>query len=335
MKKPKQQSSAIAAALLLWYAHAKRDLPWRNTRDPYRIWISEVMLQQTRVAAVIPYYQRFLEHFPDVQALSEAPEADLLARWAGLGYYTRARNLQKAAKEIVNFRHYPNDYATIRDLPGVGDYTAAAVASIAFRLPYAVLDGNVARVIARLTAERGNVQSTAIKRRLQEQAQSWLDPAHPGDFNQAIMELGATICLPRAPQCLHCPVAGRCEARRLGIQSELPLKRVRPETIFLERALCVIVERGRVLLESASGGFWELPKPFAASKRKQLLGEFQHAITHHSYRFTVTEATLRGTKPKHLRWHGLRSLDEIPLSTTAKKGIACWKKVVAERERET
>jgi len=320
---------SVAELLLRWYATAKRDLPWRRTRDPYRIWVSEIMLQQTRVAAVIPFYERFLERFPTVEALSEAPETDLLTRWAGLGYYSRARNLQRAAKEIVARGGFPKSYEEILALPGIGDYTASAVASIAFGEPHAVLDGNVARVVSRLTAERGNVHSTAIKKSIRDQAQAWLDSKHPGEFNQAMMELGATICLPRSPQCLICPVFSFCEARKLGIQDELPLKRIRRETIFVNRSLVVIVERNRVLLTRAAGGFWELPEKIEGAGVVRELGTFRHSITHHNYTFHVSEAKVGRTKPKGASWHALATLDEIPLSTTAKKGIRCWKKVGA------
>src|ERR1700690_4253511 len=158
--------AAIRRSLLLWYRKHKRDLPWRHTSDPYRIWISEIMLQQTRVAAVIPYYERFLALFPDALALGSAPEQELLAAWAGLGYYSRARNLQKAARAILEFPSFPRDYAALRALPGVGDYTAAAVASIAFGMPHAVLDGNVMRVLARLGNDPSDISAAPVRARL-------------------------------------------------------------------------------------------------------------------------------------------------------------------------
>ncbi len=287
------------------------------------------MLQQTRVAAVIPYYERFLERFPDVRALADAKEADLLARWAGLGYYSRARNLQKAAREIVAAGGFPQTYEGLRALPGIGEYTAAAVSSIAFNLPHAVLDGNVARVVSRLTAERGNVHATPIKMKLRAQAQAWLDRRRPGEFNQAIMELGATVCVPRDPRCLLCPVASLCEAKRLGIQSELPLKRIRRETVFINKRLYVIVERSRVLLAASESGFWELPELHDGMRTVRNIGRFQHSITHHKYTFEVEQAKWSGRKPKGLSWQHFDRLDEIPLSTTAKKGIRCWIKVAA------
>src|SRR6266516_234894 len=181
-------------ALLSWYAGAKRVLPWRETRDPYRIWISEVMLQQTRVAAVIPYYERFLARFPDLATLAAAPEQELLAAWGGLGYYSRARNLQRAAQQMRG--RFPSDYESIRALVGVGDYTAAAVASIAFGLPYAVVDGNVLRVLSRVTNDASDIGSLKTKKRMQALADTLLAQSDPGLYNQALMELGATVCLP-------------------------------------------------------------------------------------------------------------------------------------------
>src|SRR5580700_932140 len=203
--------AGIRRRLLAWYGKHKRDLPWRRTEDPYRIWISEIMLQQTRVAAVIPYYERFLALFPDVSALASAPEQDLLAAWAGLGYYSRARNLQKAARAIVELAQFPTDYAALRDLPGVGDYTAAAVASIAFGMPHAALDGNVLRVLSRVAAERGDIKSQVVRRRLGALADTLLDRRRPGEFNQAMMELGATVCLPKQPMCVRCPIQLHCQ----------------------------------------------------------------------------------------------------------------------------
>src|SRR5690349_5158936 len=198
----------IAGLLGAWYARGHRDLPWRSTGDPYRIWVSEIMLQQTRAQAVIPYYERFLTRFPSVPALAAAKEDEVLALWSGLGYYSRARNLLRAARQIAAAGSFPSDYDAIRALPGIGDYTAAAVASIAFGRPHAVLDGNVLRVVARMENDAADIRSSRTRERFREIAQSWLDPRDPGHFNQALMELGATVCLPRNPLCLVCPLAG-------------------------------------------------------------------------------------------------------------------------------
>ncbi|MDP8988749.1 MAG: A/G-specific adenine glycosylase, partial [Acidobacteriota bacterium] len=231
---------SLRQKLTRWYDRAQRDLPWRKTRDPYAIWISEVMLQQTRVAAVIPYYERFLKRFPTAASLAIALESDLLTMWAGLGYYSRARNLQKAAQQIAASGTFPKDYESILTLPGVGAYTAAAIASISFGLPHAVVDGNVKRVLARWTND-ANVDTQPLANRL-------LDPTDPARWNQAVMELGATICFPRDPRCAECPVAPNCAAYKAGTQNDLPLKRTKPTPEQLERTLLVIRRNGSILL---------------------------------------------------------------------------------------
>src|SRR6202790_4330671 len=210
--------------LLGWFAESQRDLPWRRTRDPYRIWLSEIMLQQTRGAAAIPYYQRFLERFPSVEALARAPQEEVLRLWSGLGYYSRARNLQKAAQEIVA-KHsgvFPRAEKDALELPGIGSYTAAAILSIAYGAKYAVLDGNVARVLARIFAVRGDLRAAKRWQALQKSADALPDPKSPGNCNQAMMELGATLCTPQSPECLLCPVKKFCQARELGIAESLP-----------------------------------------------------------------------------------------------------------------
>ena len=191
-----------------------RDLPWRRTDDPYRIWLSEVMLQQTRVDQARPYYERFVTAYPTVQALAAAPLDDVLLNWEGLGYYSRARNLHKAARKVVDVfgGQIPDTYEAIRTLPGIGPYTAAAVLSIAFGRPHAVLDGNVARVLTRVFTIHDDVKANPTRKNLQALADVLLDPVHPGRFNEAMMELGATICTPRTPSCLTCPIQRVCGA---------------------------------------------------------------------------------------------------------------------------
>ena len=216
----------LQQSLLKWYDAHQRDLPWRNTTDPYPVWISEVMLQQTQVQTVIPYYLKFLEYFPSIAALAEADTDALLRLWAGLGYYSRARNLQKAARIIVDQfgGRFPQNYSDVLALPGIGRYTAAAIVSIAFGQQYAVLDGNVSRVLARLFRISGDLKSSAVQNRLWAVAQQLLPPTRPGDFNQAVMELGATVCSPRQPRCLLCPWTRHCLARQQGLQELLPQK---------------------------------------------------------------------------------------------------------------
>jgi A/G-specific adenine glycosylase len=237
--------------LIGWFRQFQRDLPWRRTKDPYCIWLSEIMLQQTRVAAVIPYYERFLQRFPDVRALASAPQEEVLRSWSGLGYYSRARHLQKAAQQIVakHGGQFPARMDDALALPGIGIYTAAAILSIAFGEKHAVLDGNVARVLARLGAIHGDLHESQRWQELQETADRLLEPKSPGDWNQAVMELGATLCTPKSPQCLLCPVAQFCEGRRLGIAESLPEKRKTRATVQVTLAAAVFVdEKGQTLL---------------------------------------------------------------------------------------
>ena len=319
---------AITNRLLAWYRGARRALPWRRTRDPYRIWVAEIMLQQTRVAAVLPYYRRFLRRFPSVKALARALEVDVLATWSGLGYYARARNLHRAARSIQQAGAFPRDYESIRRLPGVGDYTAAAIASIAFGQPHAVLDGNVTRVLARLSGESGHVRAAATRRRLRQLAEGQLDRRNPGDFNQALMELGATVCLPREPRCPVCPLRDACQAFQDGRPEELPVKSPPSCPVRLERTLLLIERRGKLLLwrrddeATRLAGFWELPRaeqvPGAAVGKP--LGRFRHSITNHNYVFSVAAAVIRRAPPG-FRWIPRTGLEEIPLSTASRKAL--------------
>lgn len=322
--------AAIRRRLLQWYRQHRRDLPWRRTADPYRIWISEIMLQQTRVAAVIPYYERFLTLFPDPAALAKAREQDLLTAWAGLGYYSRARNLQKAARTIVDLPRFPADYAALRQLPGVGDYTAAAVASIAFGRPHAVLDGNVLRVLSRMVAECADIKSQVVRKSLRAVADALLDRKRPGEFNQALMELGATVCLPKQPLCGQCPIRPYCQAREQGIENQLPLNGVRPVAHRRELHLLVIDQGEKVLLTERPAdskrlaGFWELPE------REQVpgaiidspAGEFRHTIVHTTYLVQVYRASVR-RRPEGFQWIAKSALQTFPLSTTTTKALAC------------
>jgi A/G-specific adenine glycosylase len=319
----------VALPWLRWYKRERRELPWRKTKDPYPIWISEIMLQQTRVAAAIPYYERFLERFPNVEALAAAAEEEVLAQWSGLGYYSRARNLLRAARLIVQSGGFPRDYDSIRTLPGVGDYTAAAIASIAFGLPRAALDGNVIRVLARLLDERGDIGSAKTRKRLAQAAERLLDRKRPGEFNQALMELGATICLPREPQCPRCPFAAMCQARRSGVERQLPVKRRAVQWVRVAKTLLVIRKGDRILLRqrdaasSQMAGFWELPE--AELLPRAVLGErlatVAHTITNHRYRLSIVSATLRRV-PRGFSWIEKEELSRIPLSTASRKALA-------------
>ena len=308
--------AAIRRKLARWYQRNARDLPWRRTRDPYAIWISEIMLQQTRVAAVIPYYERFLARFPTVESLARASEPEVLTHWSGLGYYSRARNLHRAAREIAAVGCFPLDYDGLRTLPGIGDYTAAAIASIAYDLPHAVVDGNVRRVMMRLSSDAtADVQALADR---------LLDRNRPGRSNQALMELGALVCVPGDPRCDACPIVRECAAHREGTQTALPPPRQKPRTVRLERTLLIIRRRGRILLTPSSRvqGFWDLPEAVDGARMGRRIGAFRHAILHRQYCFQVFEGFAQ-TAPRPMRWFGLRRLDEIPLSTAAKKALRC------------
>jgi A/G-specific adenine glycosylase len=294
----------IARRLLAHYRRGRRDLPWRRTRDPYAIWVSEVMLQQTRVETVIPYFERWMVRFPTVRALADAPLDDVLSCWAGLGYYARARSLHRAAREVVDRLHgvVPDDAEGLRALPGVGRYTAGAIASIAFGRREPVVDGNVARVYARLFGIEDDVKSVATLRRLWDLAARIVPARAPGDFNQALMELGATICTPRSPACASCPLAATCVARRDGRQDELPLvaRKKAAKRVGIDAAL--VVRGGRWLLarraaEGLFGGLWELPELGALAGAVPLgepVAEHVHQLTHRTIRYRVFRAELAG-----------------------------------------
>jgi A/G-specific adenine glycosylase len=321
--------SRIAKSLIAWFAHGHRDLPWRRTTDPYRIWVSEIMLQQTRAQAVIPYYERFLARFPTVEALATAREDEVLALWSGLGYYTRARNLRKAAIAVHAAGGFPQTFEDIRDLAGVGDYTAAAVASIAFGLPHAVVDGNVLRVVARVEDDASDIGSASTRERFREIVQGWLDATQPGAFNQALMELGATVCLPRNPMCLVCPVASLCKARESGRAGELPVKLRKQEPVHISGELLIIERNGRVLLRqreasaSRMAGFWDLPTldDLPSATLGARLGEIRHTITHHRYTWSIRRATISGRPGNAFRWFAPEEWDSIPFCTTARKSL--------------
>jgi A/G-specific adenine glycosylase len=277
--------------LLAWFSQFQRDLPWRRSKDPYRIWLSEIMLQQTRVSAAVPYYERFLKRFSDVRALAEAPEDEVLRLWSGLGYYLRARNLQKAAQQIVALHNgvFPSTGAAALALPGIGPYTAAAILSIAHGQKLAVLDGNVARVLARLLALRGDLRTGGRWQQLQETADSLLAPNAPGDWNQAMMELGATLCTPKSPQCLLCPVSEFCRARKLGLADSIPANRKKRATVDLKLVAAVLLDpQCRTLLLPP-------PAPEAGASQKAEVG----ALVSRMWHFPTTQ--VRHDAPSDLR----------------------------------
>lgn len=257
----------ISPLLLDWYDRNARKLPWRESRDPYRIWISEIMLQQTRVEAVIPYYQRFLEQLPDIEALARVPEEQLLKLWEGLGYYTRAKNLQKAARMMMEQHsgRFPENFDAIRALPGIGPYTAGAIGSIAFELPAPAVDGNVLRVLARLTCCPDDIARPDVKAGMTRLLGAIFPKSRRGDFTQSVMELGATVCLPNgAPDCAACPISGYCGAYRTGTQENYPMKAPKKARRQEKLTVLLLLCDGRVAVRKRPeggllGGLWEFP----------------------------------------------------------------------------
>jgi A/G-specific adenine glycosylase len=259
---------SLRKALLRWYRRERRDLPWRRARDPYAIWLSETMLQQTRVDTVIPFYERFLRKLPTLQALAEAGEQEVLALWSGLGYYRRARLLHAAAKSVMKSYagRLPSEVEQLRRLEGIGAYTAGAVASIAFGRRAAVVDGNVSRVLARLYAIEQDLRGGSGKTRVWQLAEALVPDGDgdPGEWNQALMELGATVCLPRAPKCTECPLARACLAKARGIHLRLPHLSRKPPPVAMRRVSIVLLSADRVLVARRCtgllfGGLWEPP----------------------------------------------------------------------------
>jgi len=264
-------TTSLREALLAWYDRHRRDLPWRRTSDPYRIWVSEVMLQQTTVKTVLPYYASFLARFPTLLALAEEPEDEVLAAWSGLGYYHRARNLHRGAQHVAERHggHFPGTLEAALAVPGVGLYTASAVLSIAYGEPLPVVDGNVRRVLARLLALSG--PQFRKDGPYYNRAEELLDPARPGDWNQALMELGATVCLPRKPACPACPLRRRCRARAAGLAEQLPEGRARRAPVDVTVAAALVERDGRVLLVRRPRGrlldrLWEVPQTSLESR---------------------------------------------------------------------
>ncbi|MBV9340185.1 MAG: A/G-specific adenine glycosylase [Acidobacteria bacterium] len=297
--------------LLAWYGENQRPLPWRRDRDPYRIWVSEIMLQQTRVAAVLYRYERFLERFPSLERLASARVNSLLAEWSGLGYYRRARHLHGAARTLVRERKgvFPQTASELARLPGIGAYTAAAIASMAFAEPVPAIDGNVERVLRRIIGKRQR------RRDLRDAAEQILDRSRPGDFNQALMELGATVCLPSRPRCPACPIRGFCSTRGCGELRQLkPRRRKRNITyaIVQRQHEIILVKRdpGSRLLP----GMWELPE--VDNEKGKTWFSLRHSIT--TTDFTVYVVRLAGL-PGGGRWIKMSSLDMLPLTGLARK----------------
>lgn len=315
--------------LLSWFAENARDLPWRRSRDPYAIWVSEIMLQQTRVAAVLDHYDRFLRHFPSVQHLAAAAEDEVLALWSGLGYYRRARLLHRAAQVVASEMsgNLPQTAADLRTLPGIGDYTSAAVASIAFKKTVACVDGNVERVLLRL---RGWSEDSGSRAKIRAEAARLLDPARPGDFNQAMMELGATLCLPRSPLCLRCPVCDFCATR--GEHPALARKPMRSRNSAHAFLLRTRNSLPKVLLErrppgaTLMPGMWELPALGSKSAPENApILTLRHSITNTNYFVSIYGFNLKElqepSKATARRWFPVSELPTLPLTGLARKAL--------------
>ncbi|MCX5769405.1 MAG: A/G-specific adenine glycosylase [Candidatus Hydrogenedentes bacterium] len=303
----------LRRSLLAWFRRRKRDLPWRHSADPYRVWISEVILQQTRVDQGLPYYERFVKAFPNVDALARAPLDRVLKAWEGLGYYARARNLHKAARIVSQTGRFPATAAEWAELPGVGRYTANAIASIAFAERVPVVDGNVQRVLARVFNITDSIDAAATRQRLWALAGSLVPAKSPGDFNQALMELGARVCVPRKPLCADCPLRARCKALAAGVQEARPVRAPKKQVPHVNSVAAVIQNRGRLLIgrrpnSGMLGGLWEFP---AFDTRKTLhdavlntlgldvtvgdcLGDVSHTYSHRKVTLRVYRCSLNG-----------------------------------------
>jgi A/G-specific adenine glycosylase len=345
---------AFRGDLLDWYDDARREMPWRGADDPYRIWLSEVMLQQTRVDQATPYYERFTSAFPTVHDLAEADRDEVMRLWEGLGYYSRARRLHEAAGQIVSEHagEVPSSWDAISELPGVGPYTAAAVLSIAHDEPHAVLDGNVKRVLSRVWAVDDVVSRAPVKRRLRALANELLNPDRPGDFNQALMELGATVCTPTSPRCETCPLESVCRAHADGEEEAYPVKKERKPVPHHDVAVGLVRnDAGELLIQKRPddgllGGLWEFPggkqkdgETLSETCRRELREEIgvearvgglfhrlRHAYSHfkitlHAFDCRIEEGAPAAQEGQPVRWVGAGELDDYAFPRANRKLI--------------
>jgi A/G-specific adenine glycosylase len=344
-----ERKASIQRRLLQWYHIHQRDLPWRRDQDPYKIWVSEVMLQQTRVETVIPYFHRFLERFPTLEALAAADEADVIKAWEGLGYYSRVRNLHAAVKEVVEKYggKVPDTLETISQLKGVGPYTAGAILSIAYNRRMPAVDGNVLRVFSRLFASADDIARIQTRKKMETWAYHLIPESNPRDFNQALMELGARVCTPTSPSCETCPVRSDCLAYEKGMQHELPVKKKAKPPVPVSLVFGWIRDGDRVLLERRPetgllAGMWGLPTlEIDASDSKQALivwmeengisiqpgetlGMVEHVFTHRKWHATIISGScvdIKGKLPKHWRWVTLDELGRLALPKVYQKAV--------------
>jgi A/G-specific adenine glycosylase len=330
----------LAKLTLNWYSRNARVLPWRNHSDPYVIWVSEIMLQQTQVATVIPYFERWMNQFPDISALARATEGEVLMLWEGLGYYARARNLHKAAKLVLEDYGgvLPSSMEELKKLPGVGRYTAAAIASMAFGLDEATLDGNIKRVLSRVFNLKDPVNSASGEKKLWDIVTSHLPAGHAGDYNQALMDLGAIICLPKKPDCLRCPLKSICVARNKDLQGKLPVVKKKPKVPTVVKSAIVVITKRKVLLlhrqsKGLLGGMWEFPAVKVNKdpekelnslinshyKLKVVKKSYLYTIKHSYTHFKLTEhaflCTLKSERklPAEFKWIPLIKLSQFPM----------------------
>ena len=354
MTERQQKLQAITAPLLAWYDLNKRTLPWRGTRDPYRVWVSEIMLQQTRVAAVIPYYQRWMEALPTAEALAAADGERLMKLWQGLGYYSRARNLQKAARMIAENwgGRFPERYEELLKLPGVGDYTAGAIASIAFGQPVPAVDGNVLRLAARIANIQEDIMDAGTRKTLRELMKDIMPQDRPGEYNQALMDLGAVVCLPNGePECGRCPLANLCEANRLGIQESLPVRARKARRRVEEMTVYLMVRGGEIALRQRPekgllAGLWEFPHVpgtldedgagmpvehwglTALDWRKKV--EAKHIFTHVEWHMTGYLLTVKG-ECGELLWADRNGLEALAVPSAFAKYLAAARETLTKQ----
>jgi len=339
--------------LLAWYAKHRRDLPWRKSKNPYRVWVSEVMLQQTQVETVKAYFQRFLKEFPTIKKLAAADEQEVLRLWEGLGYYRRARQLHAAAQQIVEVHggRFPSDLKTLQTLPGIGRYTAGAIASIAFDKRAPILEANTIRLFSRLLAYRGDPTKSAGQKLLWQTAEEVLPRKEIAQFNQALMELGSLVCKPNEPNCEECPAATICLANEAGLQNTIPIAAKKIKFTDVNEAAVVVRKKGQVLLRQCVegerwAGLWDFPRfelesegplfvhdELVAKVRQQtgieikpaaLMTTIKHGVTRYRITLDCYEARwasgrVQSTKAKPVRWWPTKSLADLPLSTTGRK----------------
>ncbi len=341
---------SLAETLLLWYDANRRALPFRGTHDPYRVWLSEIMLQQTRTETVGAYYMRFLAQFPDVCALAAADERDVLKAWEGLGYYSRARNLLKAARTVVEDfdGEFPHDVETLRTLPGVGDYTAAAVASIAFDVPAPAMDGNLTRVLSRVYGMREDASTPSARRKLKALAQSAMPKTRCGEFNQALMDIGATVCTPGTPDCERCPLTAFCDAAGEGDAELLPVLPVKapPKEIFLN--VLLLTDKGKIYLtkrrERLLNGLYVFflteDEPQTVLQRSGLkaaflrdLGEARHVFTHRVWQMRILNAEVSAV-PENMEgdFYTLDEMNALPVPTAMRTAKRLAAEILAKED---